>query len=297
MFAWLAKPYPLPRTSAKAFLINAAISVFVAAFLIIFQPFGLSEYLLPGKNFVLAGYGLVCFAATSCCSILLLFLQNNAKLEQRWNIGFEIMWILFIIIAISFFNLVYSHFLRIVHFNLLSFAVYLVYTFAIGIFPVVLTISLKWQQLNFRTEKETNEINELITTKEKSIIKNNESFDDKLILLKSESSNDILKINADDLLSIESMDNYSAVYFLKESKIQKTLLRGSLKFMESQLTDFSRILRCHRTFIVNLNNVESATGNAQGYKLKLKNSDLIIPVSRNFLEKVLKQFKAISENA
>jgi DNA-binding LytR/AlgR family response regulator len=89
------------------------------------------------------------------------------------------------------------------------------------------------------------------------------------------------------------MDNYSAVYFIKEGKADKVLLRGSLKFMESQLTSCPNIIRCHRTYIVNLSNVTSASGNAQGYKLSVANSTEIITVSRSYLSTVLQQFEKL----
>ena len=61
--------------------------------------------------------------------------------------------------------------------------------------------------------------------------------------------------------------------------------------MESFLENESKIIRCHRAYIVNLNLVKHADGNAQGYKLSLPETDFQVPVSRAYIQKVLELFE------
>ena len=85
----------------------------------------------------------------------------------------------------------------------------------------------------------------------------------------------------EDLLYIESADNYSSILFKKEGKREKELLRSSLSRLETQIEN-PRVVRCHRSYIVNLDHVISVTGNAQGYKLHLGDSGDTIPVARKY---------------
>ncbi|MFC0185517.1 LytTR family transcriptional regulator DNA-binding domain-containing protein [Pseudarcicella hirudinis] len=65
----------------------------------------------------------------------------------------------------------------------------------------------------------------------------------------------------------------------KDGQVYKELIRSSLSRLEGQI-DNPEIVRCHRSFIVNLSKVASVSGNAQGYKLKLKGYEMLVPVAR-----------------
>ena len=99
-----------------------------------------------------------------------------------------------------------------------------------------------------------------------------------LVTLYSDTS-ESLTFNLPDLLFIQADDNYSTVIWNEEGTIQKKLLRVNLKNLESQLNN-SFTLRCHRSYIVNVNAIAAISGNTNGYKLKINGSDFSIPVSR-----------------
>ena len=77
----------------------------------------------------------------------------------------------------------------------------------------------------------------------------------------AENEKDSIELFAESLFYIESSDNYSTIFYEKAGKLQKELLRSSLTRLESQISSES-IVRCHRSFIVNLDKVEKVTGNA-----------------------------------
>lgn len=112
-----------------------------------------------------------------------------------------------------------------------------------------------------------------------------------LLTLLADNEKDTLTLTAVDLLYIESSDNYCTVYHLREGKLQKPLLRSSLSRMETQLVAQPRLVRCHRSFIVNLDQVERVTGNAQGYKLHLFDGQLEVPVARRYNETLVAGLK------
>jgi len=57
------------------------------------------------------------------------------------------------------------------------------------------------------------------------------------------------------------------------------------------LSGFDNVFQCHRSFIINLNNISSAKGNSNGYILELGGGLVTVPVSRSFVPK-LKSFIA-----
>jgi DNA-binding LytR/AlgR family response regulator len=102
-------------------------------------------------------------------------------------------------------------------------------------------------------------------------------------------------LKPEELLFIESADNYSNIVFYRNNKVNKQLLRGSLKRIESQIT-FPFIVRCHRSYIVNLKMINHIKGNAQGYridfKVELKDT---IPVSRNYSKALFERLESLKQ--
>lgn len=92
-------------------------------------------------------------------------------------------------------------------------------------------------------------------------------------------TSETLTFKLPDLLFIEADDNYSTVYWKNGHGLEKKLLRINLKNIESQLNN-TYAIRCHRSYIVNVHAITNVTGNTNGYKLQIRDSDFSIPVSR-----------------
>jgi len=90
-----------------------------------------------------------------------------------------------------------------------------------------------------------------------------------------------LSIKRKNVLYIESTDNYITIFYREEENIKHELIRNSLKHIEAEFID-KGLVRCHRSFVVNIENVESLKKEGRGYKIKLKNIDQPIPVSRGY---------------
>lgn len=104
-----------------------------------------------------------------------------------------------------------------------------------------------------------------------------------------------VSIELSSIVYIVADDNYCDIYYKKATLLQRFVVRSSLKSLLHQLQSLkASIVRCHRSYAVNLLYANSITGNSNGYKLTLKNSDLLIPVSRLYIfkiEKLLKDLK------
>ena len=100
--------------------------------------------------------------------------------------------------------------------------------------------------------------------------------------------NDVtLPIN--DLLYIEAQKNNVVVGYVKDGKLRKDELQTSLTAVLNDLSEYDNIFQCHRSFVVNLNNITKAYGNSNGYTMELGGGLATVPVSRSFVGK-LKSF-------
>ena len=86
-----------------------------------------------------------------------------------------------------------------------------------------------------------------------------------------------IELDLSSFLYAQAESNYSELYWKGEAEIESKLMRMSLKNLEDQIGN-SHILRCHRSFLINLAQVQEVTGNANGYRLQITGSEEGIPV-------------------
>lgn len=283
MFKILRQPYPFPHKSVGVSLRKSLVEgAGVALFFIVFQPFGLNEWQHPQKLWVLIGFGGIVSICTAFNRSILPAIFPKFFNEQKWVVWKEIADVLFLLALITCANMFYSklffHYLPLtpIGFIAMFFIVALV-----GLIPISFGVMSNYiYQLKKYNQTIVVQPSETIKPEEKTIIP---------IKLIAENEKDIVEITSDDLFFIESSDNYSTVFYQNDKSLQKELLRSSLTRLEGQI-NLPNIVRCHRSYIVNLDKVEKVTGNAQGYKLHLKSSELTVPVARKYSE-IVEQLK------
>jgi len=107
-------------------------------------------------------------------------------------------------------------------------------------------------------------------------------YDDKGILKFS--------VTKDNLLYIESAENYVNICYLNNGKVSKYLLRDTLKKAEDSFAG-TEIVRCHRSYIVNFEKVKIIRKDKDGLKLELDDpSGIEIPVSKTYVSSVMQTF-------
>jgi DNA-binding LytR/AlgR family response regulator len=130
----------------------------------------------------------------------------------------------------------------------------------------------------------TKKMNERILSSESQEVKTSKTAE--TIVISSESGKHRIKIYVKDLLFIKSTDNYVEVYTKKNGEIETNLIRSTLKRLEENLKAHPFLFKCHRAYLVNINNITRVTGNSQGYKLVFMDEKSHIPVSRNHSKKL-----------
>jgi hypothetical protein len=107
-------------------------------------------------------------------------------------------------------------------------------------------------------------------------------YDDKGILKFS--------IKKENLLYLESAENYVTICYLNKGKVSKYLLRDTLKKIEDTFSG-TEIIRCHRSFIVNFEKVKVIRKDKDGFKLEFDNPAVTdIPVSKTYVNAVMQTF-------
>jgi LytTr DNA-binding domain len=114
-------------------------------------------------------------------------------------------------------------------------------------------------------------------------------YDDKGILKFS--------IKKENLLYIESAENYVNICYLNKGKVSKYLLRDTLKKMEENFSG-TEIIRCHRSYIVNFEKVKVISKDRDGLKLEFDNPSVTdIPVSKTYVNGVMQTFSRYCQTA
>lgn len=96
-----------------------------------------------------------------------------------------------------------------------------------------------------------------------------------------------ISINRNDLLYIESADNYISIHYLSNNAIRKTMVRNTLKGIAERMEGYN-ILRCHRSYMVNVDRVRVLRREKDGLFLDLGIDNVPeIPVSSSYADLIL----------
>ncbi len=99
-------------------------------------------------------------------------------------------------------------------------------------------------------------------------------------------TSETVTVHIPDLLYIEAVGNYVKIYQLSEGQVRNDMLRATSKQMEDDLRAYPMIVRCHRAFLVNLQQVEQIVSRAGTMQLVIKHSQDSLPVSRSNMTQV-----------
>lgn len=277
---FFSRPYPLETSPKKQLLTVFWFALFVFAFLYFFRPFGLGE-LKNGLLFSAVGFGLITLILNGGLQALLPNLFRAYFNEENWTLGRNILIASLIIIVVAFGNFSWALYLGFTPFSLLGLLTFLVYTVAVGVFPMSFLMVIQQNRLTKKHLSESNNINEhLVDHKEVAAQQASLSF-------KSEDNKVAISLANEDFYYCKSADNYIELYYQNEGVFKRELFRNSLKSIEADFAENKSIERIHRSYLVNFNKVKSVAGNARGLKLKLHAELPEIPVSRAKHDEIL----------
>lgn len=265
--------------------LSVVISIFFYAFMIIFLPFGVSNY-NPNHEYTaefLIAIGIF-MVVTFVVSLLneLLLRPFIFKAVTFRNIVLWSIWTFILLGLVNFF--VYNIQGNWHDFHLWSAFMFVINCASITIFPVVGTFFyFRYQALR---EKFHHELNN----------RDSRTDPDQLISFSGQGVNDQITLSLADFIYGQAQDNYVELHFILNNNPAKKLIRASLSQLAGD-TAGTGIIRCHRSYLVNLYHVRAITGNSSGYKLTVNHIDVPLPVSKSYQEETMTYLRQVKNFA
>jgi len=101
-------------------------------------------------------------------------------------------------------------------------------------------------------------------------------------------------VKAENLLYLESADNYVNIYYTDKEKIARFTLRNTIKRLEESFKG-TEIIRCHRSYMVNFEKVKILRKDKDELSLELDvPSAISLPVSKSYVQNVMETFTRFS---
>ncbi|MBN2758562.1 MAG: LytTR family transcriptional regulator [Bacteroidales bacterium] len=285
---WLNKPFPFYETDRQKITIPFLFALFIMLFLISFNPSQNKDFVLDQFLKVLA-YGSITFIIMILYNTLLPLIFSDVFDSEKWNIQKTIIFTLLSIISIGLINGLFAFkFDNTVNsIDILSFLLsVLLKTFTIGFLPIIFFVFFREKNLYKKNHLKAVEIIEEL---KKS--KNNELNYSKERIIKSDNSNDEIEIESNNLYCIKSEGNYCMLFFNNNNFVEKKMIRSSLNKIEKAYNNSNKIIRCHKSYIINLDKVTDIKGNARGYYFFIDELAFKIPGSRNLAKTLITEIK------
>jgi hypothetical protein len=268
--SFLTRKYPF-RESRHWLRDCIGYGVVIWAILWLLQPFGFSE--AGGNKFLISAIFGLC---TTCCCALYgrLVFASLPKRITPWRIWHQGCALLGLILFIAVCNFLLFAFIYHFPITFQLFLIFLYWTLVIGILMCVLTIGIDY--------------NRYMRERMEALLSNTtEAQKDVMVTIRDNNvrGND-LSIPINSLLYVEAQKNNVSVCCLKDGKPTCVEVHTTLTAVVEDLKAYDNIFQCHRSFVVNVNNITSARGNSNGYQLRLGSSPGTIPVSRSFVPRL-----------
>ena len=267
------------KNSVKTILFTA---LFALLFINLFQPFGSRDW-YPGisdiKYFAFSSLIILTGMLVVVISRMILMAYSKRRAVLYWQYA---LWILCEVVAMSIFYTLFAKFFpkdglerdisEIFRQSLFNTALMLLLPYAIS-----------WLYFSWKEKSVL-----LANMEQEKVL---DAHARTLVAFPDEKGDLKISITLENLLYIESADNYATIYYLNKSRQSHFLLRNSLKWMEENLTKDTPLVRCHRSYIVNMDKVKILKKVKGGIVLELDAENTPdIPVSKTYYESFMYKF-------
>ena len=272
----LQAKYPVVNDYPRLWAYVLGAGVFAALFLIVFQPFGTREFIHPFKYWFLAGYGLIISLGLGIFLIGLPRIFDADWIEQRWTVAWQIIWLSGSFSIVIFACFCYKQWFFGETISFTAFLSFFPLAFSVAIFPISATVLGSYIRKLKAAQTTAGQVNARMVIKKPS--------KEETIIILDDQGRMHLQVDPRELLFLKSADNYVEIYFGKHS-IEKSLVRNSLKKLGASL-QMEDLVRCHRSYLINLDRVTQVTGNAQAYQAHFDVANYHAPIARNRAKEV-----------
>ena len=267
---FLNRPFPL-FLSYPWGKIYYVLMIFLFILLVnVLQPFGLSNWHEFHKGLVLSGYIVVCFGIYALVHLILYCLRSHHFCRENWTLKKEFHVLILYLPVIAFISWIFT-LVSVQEFelNLNSFLQLQYYNSILGIIAVPSFGFFVGNKLKPTGNIEEKEMLPVISAPDE-IPQPKED----IIPIKK------LELDFKKVLYVECRHNDLHISYLNSGKMATLIQRCSLKELESLLSDYPQLKRCHKSFMVNITQVQNWSGNMEKMTLYLKHCNQTVTVSR-----------------
>jgi hypothetical protein len=218
--------------------------------------------------------------------------------EAKWTLKKNLIWVVWINVIFLIIMFLGSNIFLILRYNSshdFTLKNFLQWSYIQVMFGVPLGIIINLTNQYYLLKKHVkiaNNINSTIYKKCKSGLEETKQehlacFDQSLLEFETDKFKKV-RISARNIVYIEALGNYLNISY-RDKEIKKIIVRETLGNFEQKLGNADHIYRPHRSYLINIQEIENVTGDSQGLKVHLKSIDKLIPVSRN----KIKEFKSL----
>lgn len=281
MLKSLNKKYPFNNNLKVNVRSIVFVSLGIFLFLLFFQPFNIQNPDFNNRLIILATFGAITLVLLSIFRLIIPSIFTTAFSEKQWNIKKEI---IINLLFVVFNSVAFSFFAKYVGRTPANFHTVII----IVIISISSTVIIIVTNRMYLLKKQVILLsrNSSGVTKKPKLTKNIE------IEFESENKSEYFKLFIEQIVLIKSANNYIEVVYKKDDRVAKKLIRNTLKNTELLLTKYPEMVRCHRSCIVNKNNIKKVTKGSDGLILSMSDYQAPIHVSRQYVLKVKEAIRA-----
>jgi len=296
IYYYFQKEAHVGALSQNTFKTQGLIFLSIFLTLLFFEPYILNSLSLQPRLILIVGYSIsACFSFAISYSLFAPY--NKPKWTNLLDIGmfftcFVISWLLCYSYTILHVELLFTNMYNLdAEIKLPNqFLLYLfVYTMGTGCFILLL---LRAYDIYLSHDRFSEKISEFKTTELPNIQARKIYKDKTQLVLIGKNKNERLTMSVDQFIYAKSEGHYVKIIYLHEkTKKQKFYtLRNKISTIETQLSYFDSIFRCHQSYIINLHYLKSVIGNKNKAYARLIYSENI-PISNTYFEYLNKNIK------
>ncbi len=260
ILTWINKRINYTKSWRQTVIVGLTVSLVLVFVLIFLQPFDTYNFQSPIKNLLLLGYApciilpiLVVHAFESW------FYQIQKRKWFIWNEVLSVFFTCFLMITTCYFYLALA-----INNNKPDFSNWWNFSKNFGS-PFIFILAPLWVYLRSR-----------LGTKEKA----KDIPDRPEVVISSQNKKETLKIRPQDFIYAQSQQNYVVIYYQAENgEVKKKMLRLTLSQLNDQLPTAQQV---HRSYLLNLDFIQSIKGNARQRFITLKSAFDPIPFSQKY---------------
>jgi len=263
------RKYPFDPSIKHHVIIALGLALWIFLFLYFTEPMDVNEFSDQEKLIYLPLYGLITGISYLCFLPFQNWLYKKNRLQ--WHLIHELLFLLvFVVISMTFARLLYLYVIVYGEPNPYTLGYHITSIFLPALTVILPILSIG--RFAFGKYKD-------------------KKLEEQKIEIQGEGNYESLRLLMNDLISIQSSDNYVEVFYLDGNELKKILIRNTL----SKVADsFPHLLRTHRGFIINPFHFKSWKTEKGKQFLQLSQS-IEVPISKTYLEDVKAQLLSTTE--